>query len=235
LRTIISCLDGGGTGEACGVGGSNSALEVLPFFDVQLTWLGRWTESPVNAPVSVSNDEAIQTGNTHDRGKARLTTGSGSSDITFKVNRGNLGLTGSDPIDGTYTANLRQYPLYALAVVAAPPPVVTGYNVNGTITSNVAGVKASDVVIAASNGAVCNRTNTGFECVVPYAGGSPRITVNNYFKRNKNLVACSGILSINGTNHSGSTVADNWTRFNLPQTGTITNANIYIKEGLSCP
>jgi hypothetical protein len=126
--------------------------------------------------------------------------------------------------------------MYALAVVAAPPPVVAGYNVNGTITSNVAGVKASDVVIEASNGAVCNRTLTGFECVVPYASGSPpRMTVDNYFKRNKDLVACSGLLEINGTAHSGTTVADNWTRFNLPQTGNITNANIYIKEGIDCP
>jgi hypothetical protein len=217
------------------VGGSNSSLEIIPFFDVQLTWLGRWTESPVNAPISVSNDEAIETGNTHDRGKARLTTGSGPSDITFKVNRGNLGLTGSDPIDPTYAANLRLYPMYAEAIVAAPPPVVTGFPVSGTITSNVAGVKASDVVIAASNGAVCNRTNTGFECVVPYFGGNPRVEVNNYFKRSKNLVACSGLLTINGTNHSGSSVADNWTRFDLPQTGQITNANIYIKEGEGCP
>ncbi len=235
LRTIISCLDGGGSGQTCGVGASNSALEILPFFDVQLTWLGRWNESPINAPVTVSNDAAIATGNTHDRGKARLTSGSGNSDITFKVNRGNLGLTGSDPIDGTYTANTRQYPMYALAVVAAPPPVVTGYNVTGTITSNVASVKASDVVIAASNGAACNRTLTGFECVVPVSGGSPRLTVSNYFKKNTTLVACSTTLATNGVPHTGTTVADNYTRFDLPQTGDVTGRNIYIKSGTSCP
>ena len=235
LRTIIGCLDAGGTGQACGVGASNSALEILPFFDVQLTWLGRWTESPVNAPISVSNDAAIATGNTHDRGKAKLTTGSGNSDITFKVNSGNLGLTGSDPIDGTYNANVKQYPLYALAVVAAPPPVVTGYNVNGTITSNVGGVKASDVVIAASGGTTaCNRTLTGFQCVVPFSGSDPRLTVSNYFKKNTTLVACSTTLT-NGNLHTGTVVADNYTRFDLPQTGNILSANIYIKSGTTCP
>jgi len=235
LRTIISCLDSGKTGQACGVGASNSALEVIPFFDVQLTWLGRWNEYQVNVPISVSNDAAIATGNTHDRGKARLTSGSGNSDITFKVNRGNLGLTGSDPIDTTYNANLRQYPLYALAVVAAPPPVVTGWNVSGTITSNVPGVKASDVVIAFSGGTTaCNRTLTGFECVVPFSGSGPTLTVSNYFKNsNTTLVACSATLA-NGNPHTGTVVADNYTRFDLPQTGNITTANIYIKSG-SCP
>ena len=235
LRTIISCLDSGKTGQACGVGASNSALEVIPFFDVQLTWLGRWNEYQVNVPISVSNDAAIATGNTHDRGKARLTSGSGNSDITFKVNRGNLGLTGSDPIDTTYNANLRQYPLYALAVVAAPPPVVTGWNVSGTITSNVPGVKASDVVIAFSGGTTaCNRTLTGFECVVPFSGSGPTLTVSNYFKNsNTTLVACSATLP-NGNPHTGTVVADNYTRFDLPQTGNITTANIYIKSG-SCP
>ncbi len=234
LRTIIDCLDNNGTGPACGVAGSNSALEVIPFYDVQLTWLGRWTEEPVNQPISVTNDQAIQTGNTHDRGKARLTTGSGNSDITIKVNSGNLGLTGSDPIDPNYNANLKQYPLFALALVDVPPPVVTGWHVNGTITSQVAGVKASDVEITAINGAQCNRTLTGFECIVPFAASNPRLTVRNYFKRNKDLVACSTVLAINGTEHSGTDITQNWTRFNLPQTGDLFSANIYIKEG-SCP
>jgi len=235
LRTILGCLDGGGTGQACGVGGSNSALEILPFYDVQLTWLGRWNESPINAPITVSNDAAIATGNTHDRGKAKLTTGSGNSDITFKDNRGNLGLTGSDPIDPNYNANLRTYPLYALAVVAAPPPVVTGYTLSGSITSTVGGVKASDVVIAASGGASCNRTLTGFNCVVPVSGGPPRLTVSNYFKKNNNLLACSTSLTTYGSPHTGTVDTDNWTIFTLPQTGDTTSLNIYIKSGTSCP
>ena len=235
LRTIIDCLDDGDTGPACGVEGANSALEVIPFFDVQLTWLGRWAEIPVNEPISVTNDEAIQTNNTHDRGRAELTTGSGSSDIAFTVNSGNLGLTGSDPIDPNYAAMLEDYPLYAEAILDEPPPVVSGYIVNGTITSQVPGVKASDVEIAAFNGAQCNRTNTGFECIVPYSASNPRLTVDNYFKRNTNLLACSDVMVVNGTEHSGSDITQNWTRFNLPQSGNIYNADIYIKSGLDCP
>jgi hypothetical protein len=48
-------------------------------------------------------------------------------------------------------------------------------------------------------------------------------------------VACSASLQINGTEHSGSDITQNWTRFNLPQTGNILTANIYIKSGTSCP
>ncbi|MGH8034650.1 MAG: hypothetical protein ACREO9_05445, partial [Lysobacterales bacterium] len=82
LRDIITCLGGSGaTGEGCGVKGANSALEVIPFYDVQLTWLARWNEAPINTPISVSNDEAIQTGNTHDRGEATLVS-YGDSTIT---------------------------------------------------------------------------------------------------------------------------------------------------------
>jgi len=235
LRDIINCLDLGGTGPNCGAEGVNSALEVIPFFDVQLTWLGRWNENPVNYPISVSNDEAIKTGNTHDRGRARLTSGSGNSDVTFKIHGGNLGLTGSDPIDPYYSSKLRQYILYMLADVDAPQPVISGYRVNGSITSLVGGVKASDVEIAATNGAQCNRTLTGFECIVPPSASNPRLTVKNYFKLNKDLVACSAVLIVNGNSHSGTDPLQNWTRFNLPQTGDISSANIYIKEGVSCP
>ena len=45
LREIINCLDGGASGPAPALIGANSALEVIPFYDVQLTWLGRWTKA----------------------------------------------------------------------------------------------------------------------------------------------------------------------------------------------
>jgi hypothetical protein len=56
--------------------------------------------------------------------------------------------------------------------------------------------------------------------------------VSEYFKRNRTLVACSVVLTINGTSHSGTVPSDNWTRFNLPMTTTY-NADIVIKEN-SC-
>jgi len=226
-------MDGGDSGETCGVKGANSPLEVIPFYDVQLTWLGRWTEVEPNYPIDVTNDEAIQTGNTHDRGIAELTSGLGLSYITTKINNGNLGLTGTDPIDPGYIADLAGYTMHALALVVEPPVSVSGSEVNGSITSAVGGAKASDVEIETTGGAICNRTNTGFECIVPTLATNPRLIVSNYYKRNKTLVACSDVLDVHETPHTGETVDQNWTRFDLPFTDKLA-ANIVIREG-GCP
>jgi prepilin-type N-terminal cleavage/methylation domain-containing protein len=228
LRTIINCLDNGGTGPGCGAKGSNTALEVIPFYDVQLTWLTRWIETPTNNPIDVSND-AIQDGNTHSRGVARLTSGFGDSTINAKIYRGNPGLTGTDSVDPDNDNNVRDYDLFAVSTDGSTPAPDGGYLITGSITSSVGGVQAADVEIEAANGAQCDRTLTGFECIVPFAASNPRLTVSNYFKNNKVLLACSTMLSINGTDHSGTDPAQNWTRFNLPLTN-LPNANIIIKQ-----
>jgi hypothetical protein len=204
----------------------NSALEVIPFYDVQLTWLSRWNETPNNNPIDVTN-EAIADDNSHDRGRAVLKAGFGYSTISSAVHKGNLGLTGTDPIDPYYVADEEKYNLYALAVDYSTPPPLSGLVVSGTISSSLGYVKASDVEIVATD-AQCDRTNTGFECVIQSGATNPRLTVSNYFKAGKVLVACSSVLSVNGTEHSGTDPSSNWTRFNLPE-ANVTNANIVIK------
>jgi len=93
----------------------------------------------------------------------------------------------------------------------------------------VGGVKAADVEIVAT-GAQCDRTLMGFECVIETGATNPRLTVSNYFKANKTLLACSEVLDPNGTEHSsGTTIEQNWTRFNLPL-GTTPDATIIIKQ-----
>jgi prepilin-type N-terminal cleavage/methylation domain-containing protein len=231
LRLKIDCLQGGGSGSGCGVKGANSALEVIPFYDVQLTWLARWNETPNNKPIEVTN-EAVQDNNAHTRGVAVISLTaptSGSSVINAAIHKGNLGLTATDPIDPWYASDLRDYDMHAEAN-SASPPVNNGIIIKGTITSSVGGVKAADVEISAT-GANCDRTNTGFECVLTGAN-NPRLTVSMYYKRNKYLVACSSIMSINGTDHSGDNPEDNWTRFNLPGYQNFF-ANVVIKEN-SC-
>jgi type IV pilus modification protein PilV len=226
LRTRINCLDLGGSGESCDVPDVTTALEIIPFYDVQLTWLSRWNETPNNNPIDVTND-AIQDNNTHSRGIATLELGLGDSTITSDVHTGNLGLTGTDPIDPWYIDDEATYLLYAVAEDAGNPPVLTDILIKGSITSAVAGVKAADVELAAT-GAACDRTNTGFECYLEEGASNPRLTVSNYFKRTRVLVACTDVMTVNGTEHSGETAALNWTRFNLPGESVI--ANIVIRE-----
>ena len=91
------------------------------------------------------------------------------------------------------------------------------------------GVKAADVEIVAT-GAQCDRTLTGFECVIETDAVNPRLTVSNYFRPNTVLLACSEVLQPNGTEHSsGDSVEQNWTRFYLPM-GTVSDATIIIKQ-----
>ncbi|MFB3079381.1 MAG: hypothetical protein ACE1Y4_15400, partial [Lysobacterales bacterium] len=158
LRTKINCLDLGGEGDSCDVPSVTTALEIIPFYEVQLTWLARWNESPTNNPVDVTN-EAILTDNAHSRGIASLQSGFGFSTVRAAAHKGNLGLTGSDPTDPEYAADVENKFLYVLAFDPTTPPVLTNILVTGNISSAIKGVRASDVEISATN-AQCDRTNT---------------------------------------------------------------------------
>lgn len=231
LRGRITCLeDDSKTGADCDVPDVTSPLEIIPFYDVQLTQLARWNESPENNPVDVTNESVDNRG--YSRGWATLETGYGSPVITSATHTGNLGLTGTDPIDPWYLLNEEIYSLYALAVDYNAPPPVSLDTVAGTISSAVGGLKASDVSISAA-GAQCDRTNTGFECHLEIGAQNPRLTVSNYEKANKYLIACSDVLEVQGQEHVQSNSSGNWTRFTIPL-GNWPNANIVIKEGSTC-
>jgi prepilin-type N-terminal cleavage/methylation domain-containing protein len=223
LREKINCLDAGGDSESCDIPNVNSAMEIIPFYDVQLTWLSRWNESPNNNPVDVTN-EAISNNNGHSRGKAMLQSGYGYSKVSSKVHKGNLGLTGTDPIDPWYIDNEKGYLLYALAYDGSLPPPLTDIKISGLITSTIPGVKAADVEISA-NGAQCDRTNTGFECYLEVGAINPRLTITNYDVGNKAILGCSLVLDIHGSEIN----TNRFARFNLPSV-TTTNADIILKE-----
>ena len=230
LREKINCLeDNNGDGVFCQVPNVTTAMEIIPFYDVQLTWLARWNETPNNLPVDVTN-EAIADNNAHDRGVASMQAPVGTSTVTSSVHTGNLGLTGTDPTDPWYTADEESYYLYVDVDVDNPPPALSGVIISGNITSVVPGLKASDVEIEAT-GAQCDRTNTGYECNLEIGANNPRIKIYNYFRMNRILLACSPVLRVHGTEHlsSGTSAADNWTRFWFPRTST-SGADIVIKE-----
>lgn len=222
LRGIVDCLQNGGSGTDCGAPNITTPLEIIPFYDVQLTWLARWNETPFNNPVDVTN-QAIANGNTHSRGLAQRTLGSGLSTVDGRIHKGNLGLTGTDPVDTNYASDLAAQYLYVQSQNETPPPGTHQFIVQGLITSNINGFKASDVEISAT-GAQCNRTNTGFKCLLELASNNPRLTVTRYYKANEMRVACSPEMLIQGSE----TGASGWTRFHLPLSATNT-AHVIIK------
>jgi hypothetical protein len=112
LRKMVDCVEAGDTmDQSCQDDPPpdyiTTPLEIIPFHDVQLTFLSCWKESPQNKPVDVTN-EAIADNNSHSRGKAQKQTGEGQSTVTSEVHKGNLGLTGTDPVDLNYDADLRR-------------------------------------------------------------------------------------------------------------------------------
>ncbi len=213
LRIAIDCLrilPDGGVASDCdndtiqfGTNASTNVLEVIPFFDVQLTWLNRWSESPANQPIDTTN-EPVLTDNAHSRGIASNTFGSGSAAVYATGHSGNLGLTDTDPVDPAFSSHLRGATLRVNALTADPPPVVGNIIIRGLITSGVPGLRATDIQIEGSN-ANCNRLPDGFACEFSSSASDITLKVYNYKKPNTVLAACSATLSqvSSGTDANG--------------------------------
>lgn len=182
---------------------STNPLELIPFFDVQLTWLNRWTEEPANQPIDTTN-EPVLTDNAHSRGVASNTFGSGTSTITASGHAGNLGLTDTDPIDPGFSSELREATLSVSALTATPPPPPGNTIVRGIIYSGVSGLKATDIQVEGDQ-ANCNRLPDGYICEFLSSEPNVAIKIFNYKKQNVILAACSATLTSlsSGTDANG--------------------------------
>jgi prepilin-type N-terminal cleavage/methylation domain-containing protein len=180
LRTVIDCLRAGGNADSCKQGdveldqtGSTNLLEIIPFFDVQLTFLNRWNETPTNTPVDSTN-EALADGNTHSRGVV-------SRDVT--------GGSNVEAANELTMAALQVQSLVAGSGGGNPNPG-TDPVVSGSLTESISGVQATDILVEGANGALCDRTPGGFECSVPAAGTGARVKIYGYGKNNADHYAC---------------------------------------------
>ena len=158
---------------------------------------------------------------------AVLQGGEGPSVVSSRAHRGNLGLTGTDPIDPWFGFEIAGSTLYALAGDADAAPPLSGIIISGEIISSVPGVKAADVEIEAT-GAACDRTLTGFECNLFVGETKPRLKIFNYGKGPQIILGCSDVLETHGVSHV-SLGGENWTRFSLPLTEA-TGADIILRE-----
>ena len=218
LRTVLTCINGGGDASTCKTGdveldvtGSANVLEILPFFELQMTYLNRWKEVPANDPVDTTN-EALETGNTHSRGVASKTGSVGVSVVVAHGHKGVLGLTDTDPIDLKFNLHTTENQMKVI-VSNSNPPTPNGVLVTGEIVSGVPGLQAASVEIEWAEKLVCDRTPNGFTCLVKLGGSEALLTVTNYEKQNRNIVACSTGLP---TNSSGTDVDNSpFTSFDL--------------------
>jgi len=109
-----------------------------------------------------------------------------------------------------------------IETVVGDPMDFDGFIITGDILSGVGGVRAADVELS-FNEAQCGRTTTGYKCVVANVASNPTLTVSNYYKVNKNLYACSDLLS-------GTAYGDSSTTFDLPIGVELLTAEIVIED-----
>ena len=69
--------------RTCGAPGYTDVLQVLPFYEIQTTWLSKWISDPQGTPVSVTS-ESVNDNNSHSRGLAVLENSSPSERWTSK-------------------------------------------------------------------------------------------------------------------------------------------------------
>ena len=231
LRDVVNCLDGGilSAFECGATENVLKSIEVIPFFDVQLTWLARWNETPVNTPVEVTN-EKILTDNAHDRGLAALQSGgTGMSEVETDIHKGNLGFTGTDPIIPDDFSEFTDYGLYVSSAASIIDAVADSAVVSGSLISgnNALGFNVADVTLTGSQ-ARCGQTNSGYTCAIDVGATYPTVLVDGYDVTGGNSkTGCSGTLSVDSYDKT-------WTLFILPTTST-SGADIVMVAGTTCP
>lgn len=166
--------------------GSVNPLELIPFFDVQMTKLNRWNEAPANNPVDTFNEQ-LETGNNHDRGVV-FKVSEGESTVVAKGHRGNIGFTDSFPIDSVtrYYSQVTDSSLVVHAGSASAVP--TGTAILGSL-SHLIKFKI-DIIVEGLNGVECGQTTVDYGCSVPASASNPQIKLSGYGKNDPRF-ACS--------------------------------------------
>ena len=218
LRTVISCIEGLSDTElatadktTCQSGdvvldktGSFNILEIIPFFEVQTTYLNDWRKDTVGGGEFTLTNENVTTsdanGPTHSRGLVTKVLSNGNDMVHTIVNRGVVGLTSTDPIN-----NLDyQLPVPPVESDSWPPGDIDvrigsdtseqpGTTITGTLSSSVGGLKAADVILVGVD-ATCNYVTTSgeFTCFVPDSNaGTAVIRLSNIQKSPKTVYVCS--------------------------------------------
>jgi len=196
LRSALICLDpdgNAGDADSCQFGdvvfdktGSTNFLEILPFFDVQLTFLNRWNESPTNTPVDTTN-EALADGNTHSRGIISKDA-DGGSDVEATSHRGNLGFTDTPAIDPVYDSYVVPTEFNVQAGSGGTPPPDTDPVYAGSLTESVPGNPS--ITITGTGSASCGQTGATWTCTVPVGAITAAIVVSDYGKKFNDRWAC---------------------------------------------
>jgi type IV pilus modification protein PilV len=200
LQAAINCVNGSVTD--CEVPpGVGDQLEIIPFYEIQTTWLSFWKEDEEIAPVAVTNDPLSDL-NAHSRGLLSLVSSTpGDTQLRNYMHRGNVGLTATDPIDDYWNTGLKEYRMNVFAN-GGGGTAPAGVSFTGTISSTVGGVKAAQTIMTGEDGVVCNKDAENFDCFLYEGSVMPTITITGFSKSNTVLYVCSSNPDFVITNYS---------------------------------
>lgn len=232
---------------ACRAPTATSPLEMVPFFDLQMTWLARWTNEALNPSLMSLTNEPIEVGN---RGIGALAgaavngaglndEGAGRQIAMITSNKGNLGLTATGAIDYNYeVVDKVTDNLYVDVNLSSNPVPANGNLVSGGLRSAVRRVDAAEIRIEPNNPdyVSCGQTDSAWKCVVAFVTtpGQRLLTVSNYYLGNVDMYACSELTKVGETSgDSGLTLT---TTFQLPASMTPGDSlDIWVTDDVACP
>ena len=180
---------------------SVNTLEILPFFDVQMTKLENWDQSVQDPlPINVSMD-GIANDNSYSRGViSQLSVG--QTDVVANSHRGNLGFTNTLAIDPVFDDYVPAMPatLFVKSLDAGggggdgggTDPIV----VAGQFTRSVTG--DPKITVEGFGGAFCTLVANGYTCSVTEGSTSPTVFIDGYQihgKYTEDRYACSSTLT----------------------------------------
>jgi Tfp pilus assembly protein PilV len=189
LRAFLSdCISNGSLVDGCSRGDvkmdkspTPNPLEILPFFDVQMTRLDNWTQSlQATLPIDLSN-EALENNNTHSRGEIDREH-TGLTDVTAKSHRGNLGFTNTLAIDPQFSSQVKSASLKVHSLNSDG----SGGGDDGTLPTVIAGVFTELVIgnptirVYGDGGATCTLEPNGYSCYIAADASNPTLLVDGY-------------------------------------------------------
>jgi type IV pilus modification protein PilV len=191
-QDIVECLEGTGPEGCYKPEGVNNVMQVLPFYDIQTTWLAWWVSDPAGIPVSVTSEE-VKDNNIHSRGLAVLEDlnhpHGETVDIYSRIKRGNTGITVTDPItpgeEATTAGGVNAEHTLFLDVNGGhdgEDPPAAGYTWSGMFVSGVNKVDTSSATVTPGGSTFCSRSGTSMSCVTTI-GEPGSMTVTGYSKK----------------------------------------------------
>lgn len=212
LRLTITCIEGKTTAElvadpsVCDRGevkldktGSFNILEIIPFFEIQTTFLNDWQKETMGGGEFTLTNDVVTTsdvnGPTHSRGFVTKVTTGGRDMVHTIVNRGVIGLTATEQInniDYVLPTGSGWPPGDIEVIIGADLTGPSGRTITGTLRSEVGGLKAANITITATN-AICNyiKSSGVFTCFIPSSTNTPKITLSGIDKPPKTIFLCS--------------------------------------------